>query len=102
MFNAAVSKAPPTVFPELNELLLELVAQAGSILEDDFVGAYLTGSFALGAGDVHSDCDFLVVLGIAPLRRTSGRFASSTTRSQRVPAIGHTISRARMHRVPTS
>ena len=66
MFNAAVSKAPPTVFPELNELLLELVAQADSILVDDFVGAYLTGSFALGAADLHSDCDFLMVVGDRP------------------------------------
>jgi hypothetical protein len=32
-----------------------------SILGDDFVGAYLTGSFALGAGDLQSDCDFLMV-----------------------------------------
>jgi predicted nucleotidyltransferase len=53
--------SPPTVFPELNELLEELVARAGSIFGDNFVGAYLTGSFALRAADVHSDCDFLVV-----------------------------------------
>jgi hypothetical protein len=53
--------SPPTAFPELNELLAELVARVESILGDNFVGAYLTGSFALGAGDLHSDCDFLVV-----------------------------------------
>src|SRR5215210_849739 len=51
----------PTVFPELNQLLDELAARVQSILVDNFVGAYLTGSFALGAGDLHSDCDFLVV-----------------------------------------
>ena len=51
----------PTVFPELNELLAELVARVESILGENFVGAYLTGSFALGGGDLHSDCDFLVV-----------------------------------------
>ena len=67
MFNAAVSTAheaasAPTVYPELNELLGELVARAESILGDNFVGAYLTGSFALGAADLHSDCDFLVVV----------------------------------------
>lgn len=50
-----------TAFQELNELLGELVARVESILGDDFVGAYLTGSFALGAGDLYSDCDFLVV-----------------------------------------
>ena len=47
--------SPPTVFPELNELLGELVARVQSILAGNFVGAYLTGSFALGAGDLHSD-----------------------------------------------
>jgi hypothetical protein len=66
MLNAVVSTAqgaasPPTVFPELNELLGELVARVESILGGNFVGAYLTGSFALGAADLHSDCDFLVV-----------------------------------------
>jgi predicted nucleotidyltransferase len=59
MLNGVVSR--PTVFPELNELLGELVARVESILGDNFVGAYLTGSFALGAADIHSDCDFLVV-----------------------------------------
>src|SRR5207247_625433 len=52
---------PPTAFTELNELLAELVARDKSILGENFVGAYVTGSFALGAGDLHSDCDFLVV-----------------------------------------
>lgn len=53
--------SPPTIFPELNELLGELVARVQSILAGNFVGAYLTGSFALGAGDLHSDCDFLMI-----------------------------------------
>jgi hypothetical protein len=61
MSSAQRAASPPTVFPELNELLGELVARVESILGDAFVGAYLTGSFALGAADVHSDCDFLVV-----------------------------------------
>ena len=51
----------PTVFPDLNELLQELVARVESILDENFVGAYLVGSFALGGGDLQSDCDFLVV-----------------------------------------
>ena len=51
----------PTIFPELNELLGEFLARVQSILAGNFVGAYLTGSFALGAGDLHSDCDFLVI-----------------------------------------
>lgn len=50
-----------TPFPELDELLEDLVASARSILGDNFVGAYVTGSFALGAGDAHSDCDFQIV-----------------------------------------
>jgi Aminoglycoside adenylyltransferase, C-terminal domain/Nucleotidyltransferase domain len=45
----------------LNELLEGFVASVEWILQDRFGGAYLTGSFALGAGDIHSDCDFLVV-----------------------------------------
>jgi hypothetical protein len=53
--------SPPTVFPDLNELLQELVARVESILEENLVGAYLVGSFALGGGDLQSDCDFLVV-----------------------------------------
>jgi len=38
MLNAAVSKAPPTVFPELNELLLDLSARVASILGHNLVG----------------------------------------------------------------
>jgi hypothetical protein len=57
-----VVAAAPTPFPELNELLGDLVARIEAILDENFVGAYLTGSFALGAGDIHSDCDFVVVL----------------------------------------
>lgn len=65
MFLAVMSTsqaaASPTRFPELNDLLGELVARAQSILGNNFAGAYLTGSFALGAGDLQSDCDFLIV-----------------------------------------
>ncbi len=61
MCTAQGAAAGPTAFPDLNELLAELVARVESILGENFVGAYLTGSFALGAGDLHSDCDFLVV-----------------------------------------
>jgi hypothetical protein len=52
----------PTQFPELNQLLQNWVAAISRILEDNFVGAYLVGSFALGDADSHSDCDFLVVV----------------------------------------
>jgi len=57
--DGAASRA--TGFAELDELLEEFVVRVEAILGDDFVGAYLTGSFALGAGDLQSDCDFLVV-----------------------------------------
>lgn len=67
MLNAVVpasragAASSPTVFPELNELLAELVARVEAILGDNLVGAYVVGSFALGGGDLQSDCDFLVV-----------------------------------------
>jgi len=51
----------PTVYPELNRLLEELVAGARAVLSDNFCGAYLQGSFAVGDADVHSDVDFIVV-----------------------------------------
>ena len=50
----------PTQFPELNELLRDLTERAADILGDNFVGAYLQGSFAVGDADMHSDCDFLI------------------------------------------
>lgn len=50
----------PTEFADLNELLAELAAGARGALGPRFVGAYLWGSFALGAGDGWSDVDFLV------------------------------------------
>ena len=50
----------PTPFSELNDLLGELTERAAGILGDDFVGAYLQGSFAVGDADLHSDCDFLI------------------------------------------
>jgi aminoglycoside adenylyltransferase-like protein/nucleotidyltransferase-like protein len=57
----APSRARPTRYADLNELLGELVDGASEALGDDFVGAYLVGSFALGAADEWSDADFIVV-----------------------------------------
>jgi len=51
----------PTPYPELNNVLRELVESIQSILGSDFVGAHLQGSFAVGDFDVHSDVDFVVV-----------------------------------------
>jgi predicted nucleotidyltransferase len=53
--------AEPTAFPELNALLDDFVASVHTALEDNFVGAYLQGSFAVGDADEHSDVDFIVV-----------------------------------------
>jgi hypothetical protein len=50
-----------TGFPELDELLADFVTGLRAVLGDNFVGAYLTGSFAIGDADVHSDVDWLVV-----------------------------------------
>ncbi|SDS54821.1 protein of unknown function [Friedmanniella luteola] len=49
-----------TPYPDLDQLLGELLGHWQRILRDDLVGAYLQGSFALGGGDQQSDCDWLV------------------------------------------
>ena len=51
-----------TAFDELNAVLRELVSHAQSVLGGDLLGAYLVGSFAIGDADLHSDCDFLIVV----------------------------------------
>jgi len=38
----------PTAYPDLNDILEEIVASLQAILGDYFLGAYLQGSFALG------------------------------------------------------
>ncbi len=53
--------AGPTDFPDLNRVLADLAGRAAACLAGEFVGAYLQGSFALGAGDRNSDADFIVV-----------------------------------------
>ncbi|EXG81104.1 aminoglycoside adenylyltransferase domain-containing protein [Cryptosporangium arvum] len=51
---------------ELTTFLTELVADVRGILGGTFVGAYVQGSFALGAGDLHSDCDVVVATTTLP------------------------------------
>jgi Domain of unknown function (DUF4111)/Nucleotidyltransferase domain len=51
----------PTSDAELNGILRELVESVRSILGQNFCGAYLQGSFALGDADDDSDVDFIVV-----------------------------------------
>ena len=55
-----------TPFPELNAVLVEFNATVRTILSDTYVGCYLQGSFALGAGDAESDADFIVVTAAPP------------------------------------
>lgn len=53
----------PTPDAELNGVLRELAAGAQAALGDNFVAAYLQGSFAVGEWDVDSDVDFLIAIG---------------------------------------
>lgn len=50
-----------SLYPELNAVLDELVASVRAILAENFCGAYLQGSFAVGDADIYSDVDFIVV-----------------------------------------
>jgi predicted nucleotidyltransferase len=52
----------PTPYRELNQVLSDFVSRMQEILDNDFVGAYLQGSFAIGSFDLHSDVDFIVVI----------------------------------------
>ena len=56
----------PTPFSDLNAVLAVLVDGVRERLGDNFIGAYLQGSFAVGDADQHSDCDFIVVLDFVP------------------------------------
>jgi predicted nucleotidyltransferase len=49
-----------TPYADLNAVLDDFVQSLRRILGDDFVGAYLQGSFAVGDADEHSDVDFIV------------------------------------------
>jgi hypothetical protein len=59
------SRATP--YENLNQVLGILVSRVLRILGDQFVGAYLQGSFATGGFDEHSDVDFVVVTEKDPL-----------------------------------
>lgn len=56
----------PTAFPDLNEVLRDFLDSVQSILGENFCGAYLQGSFAVGDADEHSDVDFIVVTNEEP------------------------------------
>ena len=52
----------PTSDPDLNAVLDEFVRSVQDILKENFVSAYLQGSFAVGDWDLDSDVDFTVVV----------------------------------------
>jgi hypothetical protein len=51
-----------TPYTELNSVLEELVTSIQGVVGDQFVGAYLQGSFAVGDFDRHSDVDFNIAM----------------------------------------
>jgi hypothetical protein len=59
--SASAINPSPTPYADLNALLVRLAEGARQRLGEAFVGAYLTGSFALGDFDEASDVDFLIV-----------------------------------------
>jgi hypothetical protein len=52
----------PTPYSDLNKVLSALVSRIRAILENEFLGAYLQGSFAIGDFDLDSDVDFIVAI----------------------------------------
>lgn len=52
----------PTRYDDLNDVLYALMQELHDVLGEQFVAAYLQGSFALDAGHAFSDVDFLVVV----------------------------------------
>jgi aminoglycoside adenylyltransferase-like protein/nucleotidyltransferase-like protein len=56
-----MSKTFPTPYSALNSVLWDLVDSVQTVLSNNFVGAYLQGSFAVGDFDLHSDVDFIIV-----------------------------------------
>jgi len=50
----------PTPYPELNDVLTELVESIQASLGPRFIAACLQGSFAVGDFDRHRDVDFIV------------------------------------------
>jgi Domain of unknown function (DUF4111)/Nucleotidyltransferase domain len=52
----------PTPYADLNVVLRDLITRVRNVLGDNFIGAYLQGSFAVGDFDIYSDVDFLILL----------------------------------------
>jgi predicted nucleotidyltransferase len=58
----AMQEGGPTRFDDLNGVLDEFLVNVRATLGENFCGAYLQGSFAIGDADEHSDVDFIVVI----------------------------------------
>jgi hypothetical protein len=52
----------PTPYPDLHDVLRELVESVQVVLGNAFIAAYLQGSFAVGDYDRHSDVDFIIAI----------------------------------------
>jgi Domain of unknown function (DUF4111) len=55
-----------TPFEDLDKVLADFTGSVRDILGETFIGVYVQGSFALGAGDTNSDCDFIVATTALP------------------------------------
>jgi Nucleotidyltransferase domain len=73
MLDRLLPQLPRASADELSSVLQVLAGEAAGILGEDLLGVYLTGSFALGAGDAHSDVDFLVVARSEPTPEQEAR-----------------------------
>ena len=62
LFMSRTTSTDPTPYPELNDVLRQLIEGVQAILKDDLLGAYLQGSFAMGDFDLHSDVDFIIAI----------------------------------------
>jgi Domain of unknown function (DUF4111) len=54
------SQLSPEEAQALRRVLFALAGEVRRVLGDALTGVYLNGSFALGAGDIHADVDFMV------------------------------------------
>jgi predicted nucleotidyltransferase len=57
----SVKSNNPTLLPEVNDILQELLESVKSVLGSYFIGMYLEGSLANGDFDQDSDIDFVVI-----------------------------------------
>ena len=62
------SGMPWTPYADLDELIEDLLGHWRRILGDGLAGAWIQGAFALGAGDLYSDYDWIVATH-APLTK---------------------------------